>query len=144
MTDWANTNYDNFTGGGRRCEYKLNGVLHRLDGPAYTCSNQYCYYYAGSAHRVDGPALLWGDGSGKLKETWFYHGVKSSKEFVELMEGFKNRLNSIEAELKTYKNNAVVYETFIDTLKNALDDTQSDEVVVSRTVINAITEHVKQ
>jgi hypothetical protein len=142
MTDWANTNYDKFIGG-RRCEYKLNGVLHRLDGPAVTLSDQYCYYYAGSLHRVDGTAMRWVNGLNEMQESWFCHGVKSTKEFVELMESFKTRLNTIEAELAVYKNNAVVYETFVDTLKNALDDTQSDEVVVSRKVIDAITECVK-
>lgn len=143
MTDWANTNYNEFTGGLKR-EYKLNGVLHRLDGPAVTYFNQYFYYYAGSIHRVDGPAMRSVNGLNIMEESWFYHGVKSSKEFVELMESFKNRLNTIEAELAVYKNNAVVYETFVDTLKNALDDTGTDEVVVSRKVIDAITEGIKQ
>jgi len=141
MTDWANTNYNAINGDHRR-KYTLNGVLHRLDGPADTHYENYAYYYAGSAHRADGPASKW-SGSHRGKETWWYHGVRSTKEFVELMESFKTRLNTIEAELAVYKNNAVVYETFVDTLKNALDDTQSDEVVVSRKVIDAITECVK-
>lgn len=143
MTDWANTNYNSLTNEGNVMRYRLDDVLHRLDGPAEMLGNSnYCYWYAGSMHRVDGPAVKWNTAF-RNEESWFYHGIKSSKEFVELMESFKNRLNTIEETLRIRENKITVYETFVDTLKNAMDDTHTDEVVVSRKMINAIIEHTK-
>lgn len=51
--------------------YRLNGRLHRDDGPAYTCDNgEQVWYQHGRRHREGGPAQI--DGVG---ETWYRHGV---------------------------------------------------------------------
>lgn len=133
--DWENTNYNSVDAGGFYKIYRLNGITHRLDGPAETFLEDYRYYYAGLLHRVDGPAVDWNG-----KQSWWYHGVRTTKEFIELKESLKKA----EADLNIYKNNITIYETFIDTLKNAINDTGTDEVVVSRKVIDAITECIKQ
>lgn len=39
-------------------EYRVNGLLHRLDGPALIHSdNSYCWYSNGMLHRLGGPAV---------------------------------------------------------------------------------------
>ena len=51
-----------------RVEYRLNGQLHRIDGPAVEYLDGYKEWYAnGKRHRLDGPAIEWSDGH---KEWW--------------------------------------------------------------------------
>jgi hypothetical protein len=48
--------------------WKLNYKLHRLDGPAFECSDgTKAWYVDGKLHRLDGPARVWSDGT---KEWW--------------------------------------------------------------------------
>lgn len=51
----------------------LNGVRHRLDGPAveYTDGTKF-WYQNGKRHRIDGPAAEWTDGI----KWWFVDDVK--------------------------------------------------------------------
>lgn len=43
-------------------KHVVNGLLHRVDGPAiiYTNGTQ-VWYHNGEIHREDGPAITWGD-----------------------------------------------------------------------------------
>ena len=51
-----------------RVEYLLNGILHRLDGPAVEWANgDKSWWVDGKRHRLDGPAIERTDGS---KEWW--------------------------------------------------------------------------
>lgn len=44
-------------------EYRLNGKLHRTDGPAVEDTNGYrAWYQHGQRHRTDGPAIDWSNG----------------------------------------------------------------------------------
>jgi hypothetical protein len=61
----------------RWCWY-LNGYLHRVDGPAVICPNNYkkwCLY--GQLHREDGPAIEY---EGGYKEWWLNDEIFSRKE----------------------------------------------------------------
>ena len=51
-------------------EYRLDGKLHREDGPAYyDMGTNECWFYNNKLHRVGGPAESW---SGS--ERWYRHG----------------------------------------------------------------------
>jgi len=40
--------------------WKLNGLLHREDGPAIIWANgTKCWYIHGQLHRTEGPAIIW-------------------------------------------------------------------------------------
>lgn len=57
-----------------RKEYKLNGKLHRLDGPAMEYCNEpdvYSWYLNGKLHRIGGPAIS----SGAIEKRWYANGV---------------------------------------------------------------------
>ncbi|MDP2696092.1 MAG: hypothetical protein Q8O87_02455 [bacterium] len=55
-----------------RVEYRLDGKLHREDGPAleFASGNKY-WYKNGEFHREDGPAIEWADGT----KTWYLDGA---------------------------------------------------------------------
>ena len=56
----------NGKGGNRRTEWRLNGKLHREDGPAIEwASGTKEWYLNGKRHREDGPAVEYIDGSKK-------------------------------------------------------------------------------
>jgi hypothetical protein len=63
--------------------WRLNGKLHREDGPAVECSNGNKYWYLnGKRHREDGPAVERRNG-GKL---WYLNGeYLTEKEHKEAM-----------------------------------------------------------
>ena len=49
-------------------EYRVNGVLHRLDGPAVIWSNgMQEWWQNGMRHRTDGPAIIFASG----EEQWY-------------------------------------------------------------------------
>jgi len=57
--------------------WRLNGKLHREDGPALLCANgSKHWWFHGIRHREDGPAVIRADG---LKE-WWYEGELIFKE----------------------------------------------------------------
>jgi len=69
-------------------EYKLNGKLHRLDGPARiwdvthkTCPGRKQWYIEGKSHRLDGPAYEWCDGT----KDWYVEDKQVTKEQCKLL-----------------------------------------------------------
>ena len=58
--------------------YYLNGVKHRVDGPAYISyymngeMSMECYRLNGNSHKVDGPADIYYYESGKVKGEYYY------------------------------------------------------------------------
>lgn len=68
-------------------EYRLDGVLHRLDGPAVLCTVGNYWYKFGSLHRDDGPAceFVYGD------KQWYQHGRLHREDgpAVEYADGAK-------------------------------------------------------
>jgi len=49
----------------------LNGLLHRVDGPAIECTDGYKYWYLnGKRHREDGPAIECANGN----KFWYLNG----------------------------------------------------------------------
>ena len=52
--------------------WKLNGMLHREDGPAFEwVSGTKAWWLNGKCHREDGPAIEYVDGS----KAWYLHGM---------------------------------------------------------------------
>ena len=74
-------------------EWRLDGLLHRLDGPALTepHGNQF-WYKNGNRHREDGPACEYNDGS----IAWYYEGLLIEMEedwsFSECFKHFKDQI----------------------------------------------------
>ena len=60
---------------GNRQEWRLNGKLHRLDGPAIVNGNRQEWWLYGKCHRLDGPAVI----NGKY-QAWYIEGKSYSKE----------------------------------------------------------------
>lgn len=57
-------------------EWKLNGELHRTDGPAYEWDDgTKVWYVHGKAHRTDGPAIEYSDGSKEWRLNGEVHRV---------------------------------------------------------------------
>lgn len=56
---------------GGRTEWRQNGELHRIDGPAIEYANGAKFWYLhGKLHRTDGPAVEWANGD----KFWYFHG----------------------------------------------------------------------
>jgi len=65
-----------YADGGAR-EWYLNGYLHREDGPAVEGANgDKAWFLNGKHHREDGPAIEWADGTNE----WCLHGWRVSEE----------------------------------------------------------------
>ena len=59
-------------------EWKVNGKLHREDGPAYESSlGCKCWYRNGYLHRTDGPAVIL-----PYRKEWWLNGKQVSEEEV--------------------------------------------------------------
>ena len=57
-------------------EWRLNGKLHRTDGPAIEYADgSKEWYLNGKCHREDGPAVEYADGT----KFWFLNGVELSE-----------------------------------------------------------------
>ena len=89
-------------------EWRLNGLKHRLDGPAFIDSDGYQKWYQnGLCHRVDGPAVIWADGTefwlqnGKFHrldgpaiidadggQTWYVNDIDVTEQIKEIIEDF--------------------------------------------------------
>ena len=83
--------------------WKLNGKLHREDGPAIEYANGSKYWYLNSkCHREDGPAIEYDDGS----KHWYLNGQchREDGPAVEYADGGKvwylNGVKYTEAEFK--------------------------------------------
>jgi hypothetical protein len=66
--------------------YKVDGRLHREDGPAHTLnSGDKFWYQNGKRHREDGPAIEFISGT----KYWYFHGkyidCNSQEEFLALI-----------------------------------------------------------
>lgn len=62
--------------------YTLNGVYHRVDGPAIkydTDEFEEHWFFEGKKHREDGPASIYTDYHGMHMDYWF-HGFKVNSE----------------------------------------------------------------
>ncbi len=56
--------------------WRLNGVLHRVDGPAVEFEHGEKHWYLnGQIHRTDGPAVIWFNGESFY---WYLHGERLS------------------------------------------------------------------
>jgi transcription elongation factor len=85
---------------GRR-EWRFNGKLHRLDGPAVEDGDGYkAWYVDGKRHRLDGPAVekgnrkeWWVDGK-KLTEAEF-NALPSCSGKVVTIDGVQYKLTEI-------------------------------------------------
>jgi hypothetical protein len=66
-------------------EWRINGKLHREDGPAIIDSDCKEWYINGKKHREDGPAYI----SSNCKE-WYINGIIRNKEWVEKYLKIKN------------------------------------------------------
>ncbi len=61
------------TTSGRSIEYKIDGRLHRINGPAMeVVGNVKIWYISDTKHRTDGPAAEWTDGT----QEWYMHGKR--------------------------------------------------------------------
>ena len=66
--------------------WRVNGLLHRLDGPALEWSNGYKEWHVnGLYHRLDGPAIEWSDGD----KNWYANGKLISGPLDLLKHGAK-------------------------------------------------------
>ena len=84
--------------------WRLNGKLHREDGPAIECANgTKCWYLNGEYHREDGPAVecssgtkFWYLNGNALTEDQFNKAMSPTKELtvseLEAMLGYKIKL----------------------------------------------------
>ena len=67
--------------------WRLNGVLHREDGPAYEWADGTKFWYLnGELHREDGPAIEYLNGS----KYWYYKNnridCKDHQEFLRMIK----------------------------------------------------------
>lgn len=51
----------------------VNGLRHRINGPAIEFDDFKCWYEDGKCHRVDGPAVEFSDGT----KQWWVNGVRT-------------------------------------------------------------------
>lgn len=66
-----------------RTEFRVNGKLHREDGPAVIWNDgTENWYQNGRLHREDGPARTWYDGS----TTWYIDGVPQSEPGPQIVK----------------------------------------------------------
>jgi len=62
-----------------KTEWRLNGELHRTDGPAVERIGGYKEWLInGELHRADGPAVQWANGATE----WFLNGVEVTEADV--------------------------------------------------------------
>jgi len=71
-------------------EWRLNGKVHRVDGPAVECAGgEKVWYLNGQRHRVDGPANEGADGSKQwyLNGRYIYQLLEPIGEYLLIEEG---------------------------------------------------------
>ena len=60
-----------------KTEWRLNGNLHRVDGPAIEWADgTKAWRLNGKRHREDGPAIEWADGI----KAWWLNGIEYTEE----------------------------------------------------------------
>ena len=81
-----------------RVEYRLEGKLHRVEGPAVEWADGAREWWEnGQRHRVGGPAVEWADGS----RSWWENGVQIPEPTLE--REFEEEIRKTEAEDLIYK-----------------------------------------
>jgi len=67
--------------------WRLNGKLHRIDGPAVEYINgTKIWYLNGDRHRIDGPAIEYIESGCRITEYWI-NGKEVTKEAQEVLYG---------------------------------------------------------
>jgi hypothetical protein len=62
--------------------WRVNGFLHRTDGPAREWADDTkAWYFDNSLHRTDGPAVEWPDGH---KTWWLYGRLYSFDDWLDV------------------------------------------------------------
>lgn len=63
-------------------EYRLNGLVHREDGPARISAMDDIkqWFINGKLHRDDGPAVINKGAHGTLYYAWYWHGILHRKD----------------------------------------------------------------
>ena len=99
--------------GGKK-EWRLNGKLHRLDGPAIEHPNgSKSWHQNGKLHRLDGPAVEWPDGT----KSWYQNGKlhRLDGPAVEWSDGGKEwYINGIKYNKKEFQTQANIFKGFED------------------------------
>lgn len=96
-------------------KWYLNGVLHRLDGPAIQYKNgSRLWFVNGVPHREELPAVVLADGTLKWYINGCLHRLDGPASKTSLSEGwyFKNRLHRIDGPALVYVDGRRYY--FID------------------------------
>ena len=82
-------------------EYRLNGEVHREDGPAVEDPNGDKYWFLnGEHHREDGPAIEHADG----RKEWLLNDIHHREDgpAIEFIDGYKGWwLNGVPADPET-------------------------------------------
>jgi hypothetical protein len=83
-------------------EWRLNGLLHREDGPAIEWADgSKEWRLNGKSHRTDGPAIEWISTAGVTKK-WYLNGTKVSwQEVLKQAETEEIELRILIAALTT-------------------------------------------
>ena len=64
-------------------EWRSDGKLHRIDGPAVIWANgTQEWFIDGLRHRTNGPAMIWDDG----KQGWFVNGKNITDKVEQWMD----------------------------------------------------------
>ena len=74
----------------------LNGLRHRVDGPAMEYADGYkSWWFNGNLHRTTGPAVEWPDGG----KEWWLNGINyTEQEFLEATPQLVKELTIAELE----------------------------------------------
>jgi hypothetical protein len=102
-----------------RLDGKLDGKLHREDGPAVEWpAGTKEWYLNGKRHRVDGPAIEWGDGTW----SWYLNGKQLTEEQFNEATGKKSTIVKLaEKAGSTHKQNLGVYQFYEDELRKFVE-----------------------
>lgn len=127
----------------KRREWRVNGVLHRLDGPAVIYDNgEQVWYKDGKRHRIDGPARICDD-----HEEWYFDGVLHRLDGPAILyknyeEWYKNgKLHRIDGPARLGKK----YEEWrIDGVLHRLDGPAIIDKVLPDKIINKYFIHGKE
>lgn len=77
-------------------EWKLGGLLHRVDGPAMiNASGTKSWWQNGEKHRLDGPAIEWGE----YREWWIFGWEYSEEDFNIAIDAINQRLEGKDMKI---------------------------------------------
>jgi len=98
---------------GTKYWYDVDGLRHRLDGPAMEYADgSKCWYYKDKLHRLDGPAVEHPSGT----KRWYVDGLRHrlGGPAVEYGDGdkywyYKDKLHRLDGPAVEYKNGSKVW-----------------------------------